>query len=203
MIKQYFEYLKKMSAINRYSQTHLLKPESVLEHIGFSTSICYLIGSNLVENGYYIDMSLLLKKAVVHDSEEISTGDIPRPTKHANETIKKALKDLGSEVMVNLSANLTGGLSMSNLWASAKEGPEGFIVQLADSLAVICKVQQECELGNRTIIDHLLHGSIIRKRRALVADLFTSKISQKIIFDIMDEVIDLCGELNEKYGKGT
>ncbi len=200
MIKQYFTYLNRMSAVTRYSQTHLLKPESVLEHIGFSTSICYLIGHQLKEQGYYFDFGVLLAKAVVHDSEEISIGDIPRPTKHANETIEKALEELENEEMSNLSVNLTGGFSMSNLWSKAKEGPEGFIVQLADSLAVICKVYQECELGNRTILDHLIHQDIIRKRKALVPDLFQSAIAQGIILDIMNEAIDLCDEIQEKHG---
>lgn len=149
-----FDINYKMSALTRYSQTHLVKEESVLEHTGFVCSMAYYIGMVLVKENVPLNIGVLLSKAVVHDMDEIITGDIPRPTKYYNEGVRGALQEIEDANMLKISAEVELE-SIFYDWKKAKDGKEGLIVAICDSLAVVYKVYYEVIMfGNMTIADH-------------------------------------------------
>lgn len=152
----YFEIAFKTSATSRFSQTHLIKDESVLEHTGFVCMMSYFIATQLISEGHKgIDLGTLMCKATAHDLDEIVTGDIPRPTKYYNEGIKEALSVIEKSNMRIIDEELKMNGRVYDDWSSSKEGKEGSIVELADALAIVYKAWQECMLfGNKTIIDH-------------------------------------------------
>ena len=56
-----------MASIRRYSQLHLLKPESVMEHTGFVCLFTYLLSEEINSvSGEKVDIGLALQRAVVH-----------------------------------------------------------------------------------------------------------------------------------------
>jgi len=152
-----FEINYKMSALSRFSQTHLVKEESVLEHTGFVCMMSYYIGNKLITEDKDVDIGILMCKAVAKDIDEIVTGDIPRPTKYYNIGITEAIKEIEDSNMKKI-ANKMELEYMYEDWSTAKDGKEGCIVALCDGLAILYKVYYEAIMfSNRTIIDHFKH----------------------------------------------
>jgi len=159
-LSEIFDINYKMAALSRYSQTHLVNNESVLEHTGFVCVLSYFIGKMVIDesikNGIvpYLNIGEIMCKAAMHDVDEIITGDIPRPTKYYNEGVRSALQKIENENMISIS-NSIGIEDMYDDWKYAKDGNEGAIVALCDCLAVVYKIYYECIMfGNKTIIGH-------------------------------------------------
>ena len=149
-VKETFNLMNGMASIVRYSQSTLCKPESVLEHTGFVACTCLIIGRNLISLGVKIDMEILLSRALVHDMDEVVTGDVARPTKYFSEEIKSELDMLSRKSMVEISDSIDCYLVEN--WIASKCDLEGKIVELVDILAVLCKAHNEIVMrGNKTI----------------------------------------------------
>lgn len=144
-----------LSAVQRFSQINLLNPESVMEHTGFNGLLCYVICERLNQFGEELDTGLAVMKAIVHDVDEIITGDIPMPTKYYSDDITKSLKKLSHDAMTSIVGSL-GLPKMLHHWEWAKTGREGTVVALVDIVAVLNKVWQESvEFGNMSIAKHV------------------------------------------------
>lgn len=154
MLKKIFDLNMKMASISRYSQTHLIMNESVLEHTGCVSIMCYFIAKSIDAK---INIGELLTRAAIHDIDEIVTGDIPTTTKYKNPDITKAIKFVESENMSELSYNILGSAELFNTWGNAKDDTiEGAILATADLLAVLYKLWQETVLyNNRTMKEHI------------------------------------------------
>ena len=185
------ELTSRMSAIDRYSQTRLVNPESVLEHTGWVCFTCLMIADELMQNGEHIDLGKLMSSAAIHDVEEIITGDIPSPTKYSSPEMTARLKQFEDKSAREL---LSG--SMYAIWRNAKQGKEGFIVELADKLAVVYKIQQETEeFGNNTLRGHT--DRIIPVLKSLYNKQTNDSVidNNNIIFNIIDEAIEICQKI--------
>lgn len=171
MLRTMMATTRRVSAVQRYSQTKLINGESVLEHQGCVAFFCYCIGERLNQYGEDLNMAELLKGAVIHDLDEVATGDIPRPTKYSNVEVQRALEDMAYNGVDELSSKLRVE-SLTVQWSDAKEGKEGTIVALSDILSVLYKVWTEVVLyGNRTIVDHVgpIKETVDRKIAAVIA----------------------------------
>jgi len=157
MIKERFDVLRRMAALSRFSQTHLVKSESVLEHTGFVCIFSMFLVHDLQACGEDIDLSVVMEKAAIHDLDEIITGDIPRPTKYYNDAIRDAIERISSTNMGKIAENISCMPTLLHrTWHTAKDEKEGLIVSIADLAAVIYKAWQEFNLyGNRSIIGHV------------------------------------------------
>ena len=160
-----FSISQSMASITRYSQLHLVKPESVLEHTGFVCLFSYLLAEEMNSKCEdKIDIGTLLKKAVVHDMDEVVTGDIPRPTKYFNKEATAAFEKIAKNGMSQIIEELDIGhlpdksrdVLFSN-WLNSKAGPEGSVLALSDLAAVVFKIWDEVVLlGNKKLV---LQGS--------------------------------------------
>jgi len=178
-----FEINYKMSALTRFSQTHLINEESVLEHTGFVCMMSYYIGNKMIEEGCDLNIGTLMCKAVAHDIDEIITGDIPRPTKYYNEGIREAIQFIEEENMEKISTQMDFGYMFDD-WSEAKRGKEGGIVALSDALAILYKVYYEAvKFGNKTIIDHFrfIPASLERIEKRIIKDTGHSDFLQSLI----------------------
>jgi len=155
-IVKLFSVSQGMSAIQRYSQLHLLKSESVMEHTGFvclfTYTLCEEINSASAPNDK-LDVGMALQKAIVHDIDEVITGDIPRPTKYYSDesvAVFKKIAEAGIDQIINeLRIN---SRNMKTNWEQSKAGKEGMIVALADLSSVIYKLWEEIlMLGNKKL----------------------------------------------------
>ena len=138
-----FEFLHGMSNVRRWSHAYCHKEEFILEHTAVVAIIALKIGKDLGA-----DMGSLLTKALVHDMEEVITGDVPTPTKYSNATITKEFRKL--ERLAAHEVATAFGEWAFNDWAASKDHTiEGQIIRLADCAAVVFKINQELILGNR------------------------------------------------------
>ena len=191
-----FDITYKMSSLTRYSQTHLVNEESVLEHTGFVCLMAYTIGSKVSESEN-LDIGLLLRKAVTHDIDEIVTGDIPRPTKYYSKEFRDSVQKIEDENMNRIAS----GLNMPYMhcdWQRSKSGPEGFIVGLCDCFAVIYKAYYEAVMfGNKTIIDHV--GSIRASldSRYMSAGNYFEHEGKEYIKEMITQAHDVCTKILE------
>jgi len=195
-LSQYFDVSMRMSSLKRYSQTHLMKDESVLEHTGFVCLLSYFIGKSLVREGIEIDMGVLLSKATVHDLDEVITGDIPRPTKYSHGVLE-ALRKVETENMKLMSKGLDTP-ELFDDWNKAKAGLEGSIISVVDSYAVLYKGYQEFIMfGNRSIlwnmekIREILSNKMGELNNLLPYATDTMKMLYKNTQSILEE-IELC-----------
>ena len=138
-----FEFINKLANVRRWSHAYCHKEESVLEHTAVVAIISLSIGQQLGA-----DMDILLKRALLHDMEEVVTGDIPNPTKYHSPNITKAIKDFENVAAREVSTKYFGDWAYE-IWYSSKDNSlEGQIVRLADIAAVVYKIRQEVDLGN-------------------------------------------------------
>lgn len=182
----------KMSAIDRYSQTRLINPESVLEHTGWVCMTCLFIATKLNEEGEGLDIGLLMSKAAIHDIEEVITGDIASPTKYFSEKLTNEIGKLSRHAVSQILKPFDSK-ELSDIWSKSKEGKEGFIVMLADKLAVVYKVNQEVsQFGNQTIKGHVtsLMPSLEWIRQYM--ELKSVIKNRKFVNEIIDEAIEIC-----------
>lgn len=152
-IKQAMRLAGGLANVKRYSQSTLCHSESVMEHSGFVTMMALIIGNDL-KHHMQIDFAVLLSRAIMHDADEYVTGDIARPVKYHSKEIRGLLAEMEEDHMKSISQDL-GMEDLFIAWKNAKEGYEGSIIALCDTLAVVHKVHDEvCNRGNRTMQGH-------------------------------------------------
>jgi 5'-deoxynucleotidase YfbR-like HD superfamily hydrolase len=151
-VQNILEIINQESNVTRYSRDFMVHKESVLEHVGFVASFIMFVGMRTNQNGLSVNVGAALGKAVIHDKEEILTGDVPRPTKYCSPDVTKGLKAYEHRAMVQLEK-----VSKCNLlwdWKIAKdESIEGRLVALADIAAVVYKCLSEISMyGNKSFL---------------------------------------------------
>lgn len=134
--------------IQRYSGTKMVEPESLSAHILESQMMGYMI-INYMNNicGENLDKGLYLEKALHHDLEESMTGDVIRTLKYYNTDVHREIQNVATSVAEEIYTKYLGDTEgeMLQIWSTAKEGREGFILKLVDTLTVVNKVVREVD----------------------------------------------------------
>ena len=111
--------------------------------------LCMIIGDELKAKGLNVNMEVLLKKAILHDSDESVTSDVPYNVKNCNPEFKaridQVLQDLSWEGYRNASPLFQ---DYHRLTTSCKEGIEGNIVGLCDMIELAVYCFEEVSTGN-------------------------------------------------------
>lgn len=148
-----FNPLCRMNEVFRYSSVHQDNPESLGEHTNEVSVMSYLIAKELIRlYSEDIDIGVLLEKCLIHDADEVITGDIPRNTKYATTAGHHELNKVAeTAVMMIENSTMCGGLY--DKWLDAKSGKEGVILKTVDLLCVVKKCIDEVELrGNLSFL---------------------------------------------------
>jgi 5'-deoxynucleotidase YfbR-like HD superfamily hydrolase len=150
-LKKEFTILFQLSSVSRYSRDHLLKPESVLEHIGFCTVYGSLLAGRLKKAGHNLNLGMLFTKIAMHDLDEAILGDIPRTTKYFSDDIRSAFKEVEYGTISRLEKWLDADFVES--WVAAKLGNEGAVLKILDMASVVYKNWTEVVLlRNRSFL---------------------------------------------------
>ncbi len=161
LLSSFLDYTTdRLSSITRYSTKRAITTQSVMQHLGSVTLIAMVFSDYLNKHGIKNDTERVMRMAIIHDADEIVSGDIPHPAKYqqgvvsenlraslsklADYTIRSTLQMLNNKEMFN---------SYYNLYAEEKQRStiEARIVKLADFADVIIFCMQEERLGNSTI----------------------------------------------------
>lgn len=133
----------------RYSLMYQIKEESLSHHISEVCIMSYFTALRLNSYGEDLDIGLLLEKVILHDLDEVLTGDIPRSTKYYSKEGLNAMRGVADDAIVRLVSQLEGAESIVDKWRQAKKGKEGVVLELCDMLCVARKVVTEVKiLGN-------------------------------------------------------
>ena len=203
-----FSISQSMASIRRYSQLHLVKPESVMEHTGFVCLFTYLLSEEINSvSGEKVDIGLALQRAVVHDIDEVVTGDIPRPTKYFSESSKDIFDEI-AEIGID---QIIDELDIWDLpdeaitkfrenWTEAKSGREGIVLALADLASVVFKIWDEVILlGNKKLI--LQGDQVFTYLEQFIGNAMSSKElsgdQKKVIKGICDQLKEVCNEVKQ------
>lgn len=145
-MRELFSLIYQLSAVGRFSRDHMVKRESVLEHIGFCVVFAYYFALRVQRlTGVKVDIALLLSRIVAHDIDEAMTGDIPRVTKYWTPEVKRTFDAVERDAVRWIERLLNTPLF--DLWASAKANDvEGCVMKLTDIAAVVFKVWAEVVL---------------------------------------------------------
>lgn len=133
----------------RYSLMYQIKEESLADHIADVGVLSYLLTLRFNSYGEKLNVGGVLEKVLLHDLDEVLTGDIPRSTKYYSEAGLDAMKGVALDAITRLANSLPGSEGLVDKWKSAKQGKEGSVLVLADMLCVARKVVTEVKiLGN-------------------------------------------------------
>lgn len=148
-----FNPMSRMNEVSRYSSVYQETNESLAEHITDVSVMSYLIAKTIQSNFTDdINLGTLLEKCLLHDIDEVITGDIPRNTKYATNSVHDNLDQVASNA-VDLIEKYIGVRGICEVWDFAKEGKEGAILKIVDMLCVVKKSITEIELrGNLSFL---------------------------------------------------
>ena len=147
-----FSVINNLAGIIRYSRDYMQCPESVLEHTGWVASWCFFISLQYEEQfNKKLNLEKLLTSAIMHDYDEVGTGDIPKITKYASTEIREALAVIERKSIHWIRKNMLEleREDLEIIWREAKDkSMEGTILKLADIAAVVYQVWNEIIMHN-------------------------------------------------------
>ena len=133
----------------RYSLMYQIKEESLADHIADVGVLSYLLTLRFNSYGENLNVGDVLEKVLLHDLDEVLTGDIPRSTKYYSDAGLNAMRGVALDAITKLAEGLPGSEGLVEKWKSAKQGKEGSVLVLSDMLCVAKKVVTEVKiLGN-------------------------------------------------------
>ena len=198
----------RMDEVIRYSGIHSTKPETLSQHI-IEVQLISLKIAHLIEvvSNVVINKELLLSKALLHDLDEVVTGDFPRPIKYWNDEIRNGVDSISRQVIHRMSELEFGSDYVERVWDLAKLGKEGLVIKTVDLVVVAKKALEEVAIYHNyafikvlyEVKDYLLElhstlGNIIDKSKDsdLTKDLKLTAgvLRNNVVSSILDEVID-------------
>lgn len=154
---------RRLRHIKRYNNFPVVNPMDVAQHSYYTT----LLAMTLVDEWNSaaetkdietIDAEMTLRKALVHDSDESFTSDIPWNVKHMNEKIHKSIVKAINKKVKKL---YKGCGVMKDYYLTAVESKSdysGNIVNLADMLELCLFCWEEKQMGNSSLSGLLKKG---------------------------------------------
>lgn len=154
MMSKTFEHFldRSLAHVVRFNGKPQQFTESVAEHSFYVTYFTSILLHFLKKVHEEIDEAKTLKIALVHDMEEVFSGDILTPFKHYNEEITEAIRKVNRNTIPLMFENLPKDLSSEfiKLWTedAQQSSKEAEVVKLADKLSLISKCYEETKVGN-------------------------------------------------------
>ena len=198
-----FSPLMRSDEVERYSGTRLSSTETLGQHITDMSMMCYILAFKLKNLGEDIDIGVLLEKCLIHDIDEISTGDLPRNTKYALPEIKESL-DRVAEMAVQGYAETYGMSDLVDKWSTAKNGKEGLIVKICDMLCVVRKAAIEVEVESnmsalRVTKELIRHIDDMRRSVSPEKSGLESAEACRYVNSLLSDAWSLIDDINKKY----
>ena len=150
MKSHFYAILSRMKNIYRWGLMRNTRQENLSEH---SLEVAYIAHAlALIKNrrlGGNVDPNFIAAAAMLHDTGEIITGDLPTPIKYYNADIKSVYKNIESIAEARLISLLPEDLrdDFKPLYSPGDEAKK--IIKAADKISALIKCIEETESGNR------------------------------------------------------
>lgn len=141
---------RRVSYVTRYSALPVLNKENVAEHSWWTAMIAMTIATEIGRPDLLGEVAV---RGVLHDIEEIGTGDLVREAKYFDQKMRDDFRRVEEAFADRLFSKLGNtGLLLQGFWMDAKgDDIAGQIVALADLLCVVAYVRWERSLGNHKL----------------------------------------------------
>lgn len=144
---------RRMRHIRRCNNFPTLQQEDVAQHSYYTAMLAMLFKDECDAYGEnQLDIGLLLRKCLLHDTEEAFTADIPYPVKHADEVVHTRLESVINCQMMNLTSDASVAMIWEIVRQECKSGIEGSVVAFCDMLELALYSYEEVSLGNRAMV---------------------------------------------------
>ena len=137
----------RLSNIIRYNNTPTIHKESVAEHSYFVALYSMMLADRLKS----IDKVKIMQMALIHDVEEIISGDFPYKLKVDNKEFSDALEKIN---LISISSIFKDYEEYIVLWKELKEQItiESKVVKIADEISALIYATSEVNLGNSFMV---------------------------------------------------
>ncbi len=166
-------FITDYESVFRFSRNRLVWGETLIHHIGMVVVIgLYMIDTiNLqwrkhspyeaLRTDNILTTGNFLRKAVVHDMDEIATGDIIRPTKYANKELLGLIKELEAIKVKEVIEDYKLPKEWERDWVTAKSDEDGMVLKVADIISVLITCYREvCQFSNRQFKHKVAYDAI-------------------------------------------
>jgi 5'-deoxynucleotidase YfbR-like HD superfamily hydrolase len=141
-----------LAHVMRYSSTPQHFPESVAEHSFYTAYYVSLLCDLLGKIDIQANREKAITMALIHDTEEMFSGDILNPFKHYSKEVKEAILQVSREVIPQMYEGLPDDMKEKyiSLWNEESQGEsiEAQLVKVADRLSLLSKCAEEVKVGN-------------------------------------------------------
>lgn len=201
-----FNPVLRSNEVKRYSGVRMQEEESLSQHIFEVSALSYMIANKLNTFGENLNIEDVLKKCLLHDFDEIVTGDVQRNVKYASPAIKMAMDNVASHGINSLQSKYNDllGTDFYDTWSKAKQGKSGFVIKLADMLVVARKAMIEVKIYNNysalkvvsELVDHLQNLTTSFEEFKEYKD-----ESKKYLLSIIDDISSSINEIKHNNNK--
>ena len=146
---------RRLRHLNRCNNFARNVGEDVAQHSYFVSLLSMMIGDELnlnddfVENHRDVNVELIMRKALLHDTEEAITSDVPYNVKNHSSAFKSKLNSVLTEISKAYYEGASDSLlEYHKIGADCKEGLEGQVVDIADMLELALYCFEEVNTGN-------------------------------------------------------
>lgn len=143
---------RSLAHIVRFSAKPQHFQESVAEHSFYVAYIARMLCDLLKDKNITIDAEKTISMALLHDMEEMYSGDILSPFKHHSDKVRDAIREVNRELIQTAFEDLPESLARHYvaLWneENMQESIEARVVKIADRLSLIAKCLEEIRAGN-------------------------------------------------------
>lgn len=150
LVRFVFEQHQRLTCLIRFSNVPRLAAQSVAEHSYSTTFLAMIVADYLALKEVEIDKLRLLEMGLVHDVEEVVSGDILKTLKHGD--FRKELDKMNLQNMDYLLRMLDRSMQLYYLvvWNEAKQKKtlEARLLSFVDMLDRILYSLRETHLGN-------------------------------------------------------
>ena len=141
-----------LAHVIRFSATPQHFPESVAEHSYYTAYMASLLCDLVEQKGIEVSRERAISMALVHDTEEMFSGDILSPFKHYSSEVKESIQKVNTKVVPQVFEDLTKEMQEKyvGLWNEDARGEsiEAQLVKVADRLSLLSKCAEEVKVGN-------------------------------------------------------
>lgn len=146
-----FKLLHGMDTTRRYSNSRLIIDESILGHTACVALLSSLLYDVAVEASPALlevtDKGRMLTNALIHDTPEVITGDLPRTIKYWNDAISTAYEEVEVQAAQRIYSDLGIGAQLADRYATgaieAKSSLDGVFIKISDMISVSYKLYSE------------------------------------------------------------
>ena len=196
-IAPFTKLIRRLEGLRRISRWQLITsaiPQNLAEHTCNTILISMILSDVLGTMGVTVDVEKVLRKAAIHDLEEVAMGiDVPTPVKYGKGDLRRFLNEMGGVMFEEMLKEIPKDIQRKYLEIKEeKESIEDGIVEIADKLDALLFALEQVEMGN-------LHFKTVVGNKISFFVNFKHPVLQPLVKAIVRFLTDVSGNHTPKH----